>query len=109
MELLLPQSLDFYRQHSQEYAKLSASLLESGYVDLSNPQVKGNADLTNWLKALAPVRRGSRSTVGNWNGRPRDIDLGERREQDSRKALEHLELFCQKVSLGLDAMTFERR
>ena len=58
MEPLAPQSLDFYRQHSQEYAKLSASFLESGYVDLSNPRIKGDADLTNWLTTLAPGKRG---------------------------------------------------
>ena len=65
MEPLLPQSLDFYRHHSQEYARVSASFLESGYVDLSNPQIKGDADLTNWLMALAPGRRGLDAGCGS--------------------------------------------
>ena len=38
-----------------------------------------------------------------------EIDLRERREEESLKALKHLEQFCHRVAQGLEAMTFEER
>ena len=38
-----------------------------------------------------------------------EIDQRERQELDSRRALEHLESFCQRVARGLDNLTFEER
>ena len=49
------------------------------------------------------VRRQELERVG------RDIDWREQEQQDSLKALEHLERFCKSVSTGLDAMTLEDR
>lgn len=38
-----------------------------------------------------------------------EIDQRERQELDSRRALEHLEAFCQRVARGLDNLTFQER
>ena len=39
----------------------------------------------------------------------RDLEGRKHQERDSRQALAHLKSFCQEVSVGLDAMTFEER
>ncbi len=39
----------------------------------------------------------------------RDIDRRDRERQDGLKALEHVEKFCESVSVGLEAMTYEER
>ena len=38
-----------------------------------------------------------------------DLESKKQEDQDSRQALAHLKSFCQEVSVGLDAMTFEER
>jgi site-specific DNA recombinase len=39
----------------------------------------------------------------------RNLRIRQEQEQDNKRALEHLERFCNKVSQGLEAMTFEER
>ena len=38
-----------------------------------------------------------------------DISQREQKEQESRKTVEHLERFCQDITRGMEAMTFEER
>ena len=51
-------SADFYRKHARRYAEVAHQYLQSVYVAASHPDLKGDVDLLERLKELAPGRRG---------------------------------------------------
>ncbi len=51
-------STDFYRQHAQEYARVSDQFLQSVYSKTSHARLKNDWDLWERLMQLAPGRRG---------------------------------------------------
>ncbi len=53
-----PESLDFYRQHAQEYADVVHDFLDQQYRDPSHPLCAGDYDLLGRLKELASGKKG---------------------------------------------------
>ena len=51
-------SEEFYRGHAQRYAEVSHQLIQSVYIRSSHPALKGDLDLLERLKELAPGRCG---------------------------------------------------
>ena len=51
-------STDFYRDHAQEYARVSDQFLQSVYAETSHSKLKNDWDLWDRLMQLAPGRRG---------------------------------------------------
>ena len=48
----------FYRKHAQRYAEVAHQFLQSVYIQSSHPALRGDDDLRERLKELAPGRRG---------------------------------------------------
>jgi len=44
-------SADFYRQHASRYAEVAHQYLQSVYIEASHPDLKGDVDLLERLKA----------------------------------------------------------
>ena len=51
-------STDFYRDHAQQYARVSEQFLQSVYSETSHSKLKNDWDLWDRLMQLAPGRRG---------------------------------------------------
>jgi SAM-dependent methyltransferase len=51
-------SLDFYRDHAQDYARVSHDFLDQQYTDPSHPQMSNDHDLLARLKTLIPGKKG---------------------------------------------------
>ncbi len=57
-ERLTDYSEAFYSKHARRYAEVAHDYLQSIYTDSSHPKLKGDMDLLDRLKELAPGRRG---------------------------------------------------
>jgi ubiquinone/menaquinone biosynthesis C-methylase UbiE len=51
-------SESFYREHAERYADVAHQYLQSIYIDASHPKLKGDTDLHDRLKMLAPGKKG---------------------------------------------------
>ena len=56
--MTIPDTLTFYREHAQDYSRVSHDFLGQQYTDPSHPDISNDRQILARLKALSPGKRG---------------------------------------------------
>jgi site-specific DNA recombinase len=101
MQAASPQGLEVERKHvslALKRVRAQEDRVTDGYVNEAMDLERYKAEMDRLRQRCREPERAAQ-----------EIDRRERQELDSRRALEHLEAFCQRVAQGLDNLTFEER
>lgn len=96
-----PQGLEVDRRH----VSLALKRVKAQKDRVTDAYVNEAMDLERYKAEMDRLRQRRREL----QQAAQEIDRREAQDLDSRRALEHLEAFCQRVAQGLDNLTFEER